>query len=95
MKAITLFHKNGCISLNNGPISKIQNLAYSGEQPHPINLGNAWTQTFQWSHYACSLKLAVLTMTALLAYALVNLRKYQLTKSKQFQYTIHAACRLH
>ena len=29
---ITLLHENGCISLNNGPILKIQNLAYSGEE---------------------------------------------------------------
>ena len=37
---ITLFHKNGRISLNYGPILKIQNLAYSAERPRHVTLGN-------------------------------------------------------
>ncbi len=31
-----LFHKNGHISANYGPILKIQNLAYSGERARPF-----------------------------------------------------------
>ncbi len=34
---IAWFQKNGCISLNNCPIWKIQKLAYSGQQAPPYN----------------------------------------------------------
>ncbi len=36
----TCFHKNGCISLNNCPIWKIQKLAYSGDQALSRVAGN-------------------------------------------------------
>ena len=38
---ITLFYKTGRISLNYGPILKIQNLGYSAERPRHVTLGNS------------------------------------------------------